>query len=106
MSARLTFPFVIERMSKVDTAWLRMDCPSNLMMIMGVWVIKPAISYRAVSERIAERLLKYPRFTQRVQVDATGASWITDTEFDIRHHVLREKLEASARRQPQQALQA
>jgi len=106
MAARPSFPFVVERMSRVDTAWLRMDCPSNLMMIMGVWVIKPAISYRAVSERIAERLLKYPRFTQRVQVDATGASWITDTEFDIRHHVLREKLEASARRQPQQALQA
>lgn len=106
MAARPAFPFVVERMSKVDTAWLRMDCPSNLMMIVGVWIIKPAISYQAVRERIADRLLKYPRFTQRVQTDATGASWITDTEFDIRRHVLREKLPASARRHPSQALQA
>lgn len=106
MVTRSNFPFVVERMSKVDTAWLRMDCPSNLMMIMGVWVIKPAIGYRAVSERIAERLLKYPRFTQRAQMDATGASWITDSEFDIRRHVLREKLPTGARHQPQQALQA
>ena len=30
-----------ERMSKVDTAWLRMDSDSNLMMIVGVWVIQP-----------------------------------------------------------------
>jgi diacylglycerol O-acyltransferase len=29
-----------ERMSKVDTAWLRMDTASNLMMIVGVWVLQ------------------------------------------------------------------
>ena len=28
-----------ERMSKVDTAWLRMDSECNLMMIIGVWII-------------------------------------------------------------------
>lgn len=27
-----------ERMSAVDTAWLRMDRPTNLMMIVGVMV--------------------------------------------------------------------
>ena len=27
-----------ERMSGVDTAWLRMDSQANLMMIVGVWV--------------------------------------------------------------------
>ena len=53
-----------ERMSKVDTAWLRMDSPSNLMMILGVWIIKPAVSYAATCQRIEERLLKYPRFRQ------------------------------------------
>jgi len=105
MVSRPPFPFVVERMSKVDTAWLRMDCPSNLMMILGVWIIKPSITYAAVAERIAERLLKYPRFTQRVQQDATGASWITDTEFDLCRHVVRERLPASARHHPQHALQ-
>jgi diacylglycerol O-acyltransferase len=35
-------------MSKVDTAWLRMDSSSNLMMINGVWTCcKPGISLRS-----------------------------------------------------------
>ena len=94
-----------ERMSKVDTAWLRMDSPSNLMMILGVWIIKPAVSYFDTCQRIEERLLKYPRFQQKVVQDASGASWVTDTRFDINRHVLREKLPASSRTHPQQALQ-
>ena len=28
-------------MSKVDTAWLRMDSDTNLMLIVGVWVLRP-----------------------------------------------------------------
>jgi WS/DGAT/MGAT family acyltransferase len=97
---------VHERMSKVDTAWLRMDSPSNLMMILGVWILKPAVSYFDACQRIEERLLKYPRFGQKVVQDATGASWVTDTGFDIKRHVLREKLPSSAKTHPQQALQA
>ena len=30
-----------ERMSSVDTAWLRMDTPTNLMMIVGVMMFMP-----------------------------------------------------------------
>ena len=105
MANRSTPTFTVERMSKVDTAWLRMDSPSNLMMILGVWIIKPGVSFHAARDRIEARLLKYPRFTQRVQQDATGASWVTDTTFDINRHVLREKLPASARKHPEQTLQ-
>ena len=65
-----------ERMTKVDTAWLRMDSPSNLMMIVGVWILKPGVSYAAVCERIQDRFLKYPRFGQYVQQDAAGATWV------------------------------
>ena len=43
---------VHERMSKVDTAWLRMDSPSNLMMIVGVWILKPAVRYVDACQRI------------------------------------------------------
>lgn len=96
---------VHERMSKVDTAWLRMDSPCNLMMILGVWIIKPAVSYAATCQRIEERLLKYPRFRQKVVQDATGASWVTDTGFDIKRHVLLEQLPPLAKNHPQQALQ-
>jgi diacylglycerol O-acyltransferase / wax synthase len=85
-----------ERMSKVDTAWLRMDCASNLMMIMGVWIVQPGISHAALCQRVEERLLKYRRFKQRVEENAAGASWVDDAEFDIAHHVLREHLPATA----------
>lgn len=94
-----------ERMSKVDTAWLRMDSPSNLMMIVGVWIIKPGVSYKAVCERIEERFLKYPRFGQRVQQDAAGATWVKDQDFKIERHVVIEKLGAKAKGREQQALQ-
>ena len=66
------------RMSKVDTAWLRMDGEHNLMMIVGVWILKPGLKLQEVSARIESRLLKFPRFGQRVHQDATGASWVTD----------------------------
>jgi diacylglycerol O-acyltransferase len=94
-----------ERMSKVDTAWLRMDSESNLMMIVGVWILKPGISYQALCDRIEDRLLKYPRFTQRVVQDAAGATWVRDTRFDISKQVVIEKLPKTTRSKAQQALQ-
>ncbi|HEX2542989.1 MAG TPA: wax ester/triacylglycerol synthase family O-acyltransferase [Caldimonas sp.] len=79
-------------MSRVDTAWLRMDNDVNLMMIVGVWLIQPGIDYRTLCERIEARLLKYPRFRQLVTHDAAGAHWCDDSSFDIRRHVVRGKL--------------
>jgi len=61
------------RMSLVDTAWLRVDNAVNLMMIVGVWLLTPAISLAALRERIAERLLRYERFHQCAVLNATGA---------------------------------
>ena len=82
-----------ERMSRVDTTWLRMDTPSNLVMIVGVWFIRPRITLEALRERVEQRLLKYQRFKQRVVEDALGASWVDDERFDIAHHVRAERLE-------------
>ncbi|MFZ3218878.1 MAG: wax ester/triacylglycerol synthase family O-acyltransferase [Rhodoferax sp.] len=94
-----------ERMSKVDTAWLRMDTPSNLMMIVGVWVIQPGISYEALSQRVQERLLKYPRFVQFAEEDAAGATWVKDPTFNIANHLVVEKLAPKPAGQEQEALQ-
>jgi diacylglycerol O-acyltransferase / wax synthase len=77
-----------ERMSRVDTAWLRMDNDVNLMMIIGVWLLKPAVTIEAMRERIADKLLKYDRFRQKVVHDAIGANWVTDDDFDINRHAL------------------
>ena len=94
-----------ERMTKVDTAWLRMDSESNLMMIIGVWILKPGISYEALCQRIEERLLKYPRFTQRVVQDSAGATWVRDAKFDITQQIVIETLDKAPKGQEQQALQ-
>ena len=81
-----------ERMSKVDTAWLRMDCDANLMMIVGVWQLAPGVKHAAVCERIENSLLKYSRFKQRVMEDAAGATWVNDRKFDLAKHVVLETL--------------
>jgi WS/DGAT/MGAT family acyltransferase len=94
-----------ERMSKVDTAWLRMDSPSNLMMIVGVWVVKPGLRYADLRQRIEERLLKYPRFVQCAVEDATGATWVNDAAFDLANHLVIETLAHKPRGHEQEALQ-
>ena len=81
-----------ERMTKVDTAWLRMDGDSNLMMIVGVWVLKPHITREALCARVEERLLKYRRFKQKVVEDAAGATWVDDRDIDNDAHWVVEKL--------------
>lgn len=94
-----------ERMSRVDNAWLRMDNDVNLMMIVGVWLLEPRVDYEAVCERIADKLLKYERFRQKVVGDAMGAQWVTDDDFDIRRHVVRETLKRRKGQSRQAALQ-
>ncbi|MBL8361382.1 MAG: wax ester/triacylglycerol synthase family O-acyltransferase [Rubrivivax sp.] len=93
-------------MSRVDTAWLRMDNDVNLMMIVGVWLLRPAATLEALVERVSDKLLKYDRFRQKVVQDAMGANWVVDDDFDIRRHVLQEKLVVAAGQTPEQALQA
>jgi diacylglycerol O-acyltransferase / wax synthase len=93
-----------ERMSRVDTAWLRMDTDANLMMIVGVWLMAPRLTLAELQQRIEHSLLAYPRFRQKVVEDASGASWVTDTAFDIRQHVPRITLRPLPGEQPLEAL--
>jgi diacylglycerol O-acyltransferase / wax synthase len=95
-----------ERMSKVDTAWLRMDSATNLMMIVGVWILQPGISREGLAQRVRDRLLPYRRFTQAAQQDAAGAQWVDDAGFDLDRHVTTHRLERLRGQSPQAALQA
>jgi len=94
------------RMSRVDTAWLRMDNEANLMMIVGVWLLTPAVDLATVRERVGQRLLKYERFRQCAVQDATGAVWVDDRAFDLAHHVVQEPLQPEPGQSPRAALQA
>ena len=64
------------RMSAVDTAWLRMDRPGNLMMISGVLVFGRHVRYERVKRVIRERFLRFPRFRQRPVQLPGGAHWL------------------------------
>jgi diacylglycerol O-acyltransferase / wax synthase len=76
-----------ERMSAVDAAWLRMDRPTNLMMIVGVVVFDARVDFRRFRAVIAERFLKFPRFRCRAVDDLVSASWQEDSDFDLDQHV-------------------
>ncbi len=95
-----------ERMSRVDTSWLRMDSDVNLMMIVGVWMVAPKVKLEEVRRRYADKLLKYERFRQKVVLDAMGASWVDDDDFDIARHVGTVKLERRRGQSERAALQA
>ncbi|MEY4563908.1 MAG: hypothetical protein RLZZ618_3185 [Pseudomonadota bacterium] len=95
-----------ERMSRVDTAWLRMDNDVNLMMIVGVWLLKPGLAYDSLCERVEAKLLKYNRFRQTVVDDALGPLWVDDASFDVRHHVRHEPLHRKPGQTAREALQA
>ena len=94
-----------ERMSRVDTAWLRMDNDVNLMMIVGIWLLTPAITLGALRERIGDKLLKYERFRQNAVADTMGAHWVLDEQFDIKRHVVTTKLAHKKGQSQREALQ-
>ncbi|HTS23344.1 MAG TPA: wax ester/triacylglycerol synthase family O-acyltransferase [Casimicrobiaceae bacterium] len=81
-----------ESMSSVDVAWLRMDRPSNLMVICGVLVLHERISIAALRRTIAARFLRYPRFKRRPVPTLTGFEWQADGRFDLAQHVQRATL--------------
>lgn len=76
-----------QKMSAVDTAWLRMDSAQNLMMIVGVWMFDEELDAARVRRLLRAKLLRHRRFKQRAIVDATGAWWQDDDQFDLDHHL-------------------
>jgi diacylglycerol O-acyltransferase len=85
-----------EHISGIDTAWLRMERPTNLMMITGVMIFSERLTYDRLREVVETRFLKYRRFGQRAVQKAAGAFWESDPHFDIGRHVLRTALPGRA----------
>jgi WS/DGAT/MGAT family acyltransferase len=81
-----------ERIAPVDTTWLRMDRPTNPMVIVGVLVLAPPLDVTRVEAVLAERLLAIRRFRECAETGATGAWWNEDPHFDITRHVRRVRL--------------
>ena len=54
-----------EPMSRVDTAWLRMERPTNPMMITGVMMFAEQMTRAQLKRVIQQRFLSYSRFRQK-----------------------------------------
>ena len=81
-----------ERISHVDTAWLRMDRPSNLMQIVGVMLFEGQLDYQRLRASIERRMLGFRRFRQLAVADSAGYVWQDDPDFSLDHHLRRETL--------------
>ncbi|MEJ7670679.1 MAG: wax ester/triacylglycerol synthase domain-containing protein [Casimicrobiaceae bacterium] len=85
-----------EKMSAVDTAWLRMDRPHNLMMICGVLLFREPVELKRMRELVRQRFLVFARFRQRAVEAPGGAFWETDPHFDLSRHVASARLPGRA----------
>ncbi|NND57794.1 MAG: wax ester/triacylglycerol synthase family O-acyltransferase [Xanthomonadales bacterium] len=85
-----------EPIAKVDTAWLRMEQPTNLMMITGVVTLAGPVEYERLLDTIRTRWLAFKRFRQKAVDRPTGAHWVTDEDFEIHAHVRRVALPGKA----------
>jgi diacylglycerol O-acyltransferase / wax synthase len=94
------------KMSSVDTAWLRMDSTTNLMMIVGVMVFDSPLDVKRFKSLIEGRLLAYPRFKQYVVDDGMSAHWIEDEDFDLDAHLHRVRLPGAGGEKELQAMVA
>ena len=76
-----------EVMSVVDTAWLRMDSPENLMVINGFWVFEESFSRDRFVQIVQERLLAIPRFRNVPLSQKNQYFWQPVDDIDLDYHV-------------------
>ena len=87
-------------MSWRDVTWLRMDAPNNRMVILWVVLLDQAPSLAQLHELVAQRLLAYPRFAQRVQRGLLGYRWepvpSLDPDYHLQERVLPQAIDGAA----------
>lgn len=92
------------QMAAVDRSWLRMDTPSNPMMISAVLVFDKPIAINRLKLLLRERFLRFQRFRQRVVDEGDKIYWQDDPLFDIDNHLHRTALPGGAGKAELQAL--
>lgn len=86
-----------ENFSLVDAAWLHMDDPTSMALIVGVIMLDQPLEFDALKELVSERLLRVKRFRQRVREPFLSIGipqWEIDPHFDLDAHVHRIALPA------------
>ncbi len=80
----------IEPLSNVDLAWLRMEHPTNLMMVTGILTFEERVEEGRLRAVLEERMLAFDRFSMRVidpRLPLVPAYWEDDPTFDINSHI-------------------
>lgn len=86
----------------VDIAWLRMDSPTNLMIINAM-IITEDMEFKDFRNTIVNRFLRFPRFLTRPAQVSGEYVWEKDPYFDISNHVKRVALPGLADKQALQS---
>ena len=86
-----------ESMSHADAAWLRMDSPTNLMVINSLMFFEETPDWDRLRANHVERIVdRFPRFRQIARPGGAfnGAHWEDDPQFDADDHFHRIALPA------------
>ncbi len=86
-----------KQMSPVDSAWLRMEDPTNLMMVTGIALLDRPVDFDRFRKTLEARLLTLDRFTMRVvetRLPVGTPHWEEDPTFNLDAHIHRVALPA------------
>lgn len=87
-----TIPF-----SNIDTAWLNMEDPTNLMMITGILLLEKPVDFERFKKTVEYRMASLSRFRMRIirsKLPLQNPRWESDPHFDIDNHIHRIALPA------------
>jgi diacylglycerol O-acyltransferase len=75
-----------ERLSGVDSAWWRMERPNNPLTITALISFASELDVEFLKHFVAERLLAFPRFHQRIDSSGWAPCWRSGP-ISLQHHV-------------------
>ena len=79
--------------SPPDSAWLRMEVPTNPMTITGVIGFGSDLALEDVRGFVSERLVRFDRFRMRIEgMRSAAPRWVPVDDVDLDRHVLEAEL--------------
>lgn len=77
-------------LGNVDTAWLHMEDPTNLMMVTGLYIFDQPVDFTRLRDTVQYRWIdRFSRFRHKVVQQGSKAYWVTDHNFNINAHLHR-----------------
>ncbi len=77
-------------LTPVDTAWLHMEDPTNLMMVTGIYVFDEPVDFARLKDTVRVRMVeRFPRLRHKVRQSGASAAWVRDPKFSLDAHIHR-----------------